>query len=98
VLFACVSAAIFAGCAGDAGGGGLGSNGISDAEGASITAGMSVAQVKTKLGKPETITKSESTFSGTTTMLVTYSYSGLGDSLWVFSFTNGQMDASPTCR
>jgi hypothetical protein len=48
-----------AGCAGGAGGGGLGSNSISNAEYAQVHTGMTAAQVRSILGKPETIDNSQ---------------------------------------
>lgn len=82
-----------AACAGGAGGGGLGSNTITNAQGAKIHPGMTEQAVRAELGKPESIAKSTMKLLGNKIRSDDYTYSGQGDSTWVFSFTNGKLDS-----
>jgi hypothetical protein len=71
-----VLAATLAGCAGGAGGGGLGSNSISQAQYDSISTGEPASQVRSDLGKPESIDKMDMNGLGHSEI---WSYSGPGD-------------------
>ncbi len=85
--------ALAAGCGGGAGGGGIGSNTITNKQGAHVHSGMTEARVRALLGKPESISKTSMKILGKRQTSDTYSYSGSGDSTWVFTFTNGKVDS-----
>lgn len=71
-----------AGCAGGAGGGGLGSNGISQAQYDSVQTGESAAEVRSALGKPESISKMDMSSFGHSEE---WTYSGPGDTMVMIS-------------
>lgn len=88
-----LSASAITGCGGGAGGGGLGSNAITNKQGAQVHNGMTEARVRALLGKPESITKMSMKIMGEKQRNDTFSYSGEGDSTWVFTFTNLRLDS-----
>jgi hypothetical protein len=62
-----------------------------------VRMGMSMAEVKSLLGKPDDTTASESEFMGDTTTLDMWTYGDMlddrdGDDVWSLSFTDGKLD------
>jgi hypothetical protein len=80
-----------AGCAGGAGGGGLGSNDISQAQYDALHIGEPASQVRAELGKPESITASESAGMGKYEAWV---YGGPGDSTVFLSISQSMSDTT----